>query len=262
MKQNKGYFRRVLAGISIALMLAVFIYAASQILTYLRAENENRKLSKDLIDKAIQITPEATETSPETTSETQTPETAPIEVDFETLWQENEDIVAWIYCEDTPIHYPVVQSSDNNYYLRRLLNGEYNINGTIFLDYRCDPDFSDFNSIVYGHHMKSGEMFGTLPKYKEQEYYDEHPVMYLLTPEQNYKIELIAGYITPSSSDTYSFPKTVEDKSAFLEHALQESTFKSSASANETDSLITLSTCSYEYEDARYVVVGRLVALG
>lgn len=95
-----------------ALMLAVFIYAASQILTYLRTDNENRKLYKDLIDKAIQITPEATETSPEATSETQTPATAPIEVDFETLWRENEDIVAWSYCEDTPIHYPVVQSSE------------------------------------------------------------------------------------------------------------------------------------------------------
>lgn len=261
MKRNKGYFRRELVGIGVALMLAVFIYAASQIIAYLRAENENRKLSEDLIDKAVQITPEATETSPETTSEAQTPETSPIEVDFEALWQENEDIVAWIYCEDTPIHYPVVQSSDNSYYLRRLLNGDYNENGTIFLDYRCSSDFSDFNSVVYGHHMKSGAMFGTLPKYKDQEYYDKHPVMYLLTPDITYKVELIAGYITPSDSELYSLPKTPESKSAFLQHALQKSTFTSSVTASETDSFITLSTCSYEYENARYVVIGRLVAL-
>ena len=217
MKCNNNHLRRVLSGIGAALLLAVFLYAASQIVSYLRAENENRQLSEDLIEKAVH-TPAPSSQVPDS-SEPQSPETVPIEVDFETLWHENEDIVAWLYCEDTPIHYPIVQGDDNNYYLRRLLNGEYNINGTIFLDYRCQSDFRDFNSIVYGHHMKSSEMFGTLPNYKDQEYYDEHPVMYLLTPEQNYKIELVAGYITPSDSDTYSLPNTAEEKKAFLEHA-------------------------------------------
>lgn len=260
MKCNNNHLRRVLSGIGAALLLAIFLYAASQIVSYLRAENENRQLSEDLIEKAVHTPPPSSQ-APDS-SEPQSPETVPIEVDFETLWQENEDIVAWLYCENTPIHYPIVQGNDNNYYLRRLLNGEYNINGTIFLDYRCQSDFRDFNSIIYGHHMKSGEMFGTLPNYKDQEYYDEHPVMYLLTPEQNYKIELVAGYITPSDSDTYSLPNTAEEKKAFLEHALQESTFVSSVSVNETDSFVSLSTCSYEYENARYVVVGRLVMLG
>lgn len=259
MKCNNNYLRRVLAGIGTALLLAVFLYAASQIVSYLRAGNENQQLSEDLIEKAIHTPPPFSQ-APDS-SEPQSPETVPIEVDFETLWQENGDIVAWLYCENTPTHYPIVQGSDNNYYLRRLLNGEYNINGTIFLDYRCQSDFRDFNSIVYGHHMKSGGMFGSLPNYKDQEYYDEHPVMYLLTPGQNYKIELVAGYITPSDSDTYSLPNTAEEKKAFLEHALQESTFISSVSVNETDSFVTLSTCSYEYENARYVVVGRLIVV-
>lgn len=258
MKCNNSHLRRALVGIGAALLLAVFLYAASQIVSYLRAGNENRQLSEDLIEKAVH-TPPSSSQAPDS-SEPQSLETVPIEVDFKTLWQENEDIVAWLYCEDTPIHYPIVQGNDNNYYLRRLLNGEYNINGTIFLDYRCQSDFRDFNSIIYGHHMKSGEMFGSLPNYKDQEYYDEHPVMYLLTPEQNYKIELVAGYITPSDSDIYSLPNTAEEKKTFLEHALQESTFVSSVSVNETNSFITLSTCSYEYENARYVVVGRLVA--
>lgn len=249
----------MLSGIGAALLLAVFLYAASQIVSYLWAENENRQLSEDLIKKAVH-TPALSSRAPDS-SEPQSPETVPIEVDFEMLWQENEDIVAWLYCENTPIHYPIVQGNDNSYIFKAAAKRRIQYKRELFLDYRCQPDFCDFNSIIYGHHMKSGEMFGTLPNYKDQEYYDEHPVMYLLTPEQNYKIELVAGYITPSDSDTYSLPNTTEEKKAFLEHALQESTFVSSVSVNETDSFVSLSTCSYEYENARYVVVGRLVAV-
>lgn len=264
MKNNAG---RWIMGISLALFSLVFLYAAYQMASYWYAGSECAKLSEDLIEKAVIVSTaaetEAQEVSSNTSQTGEAPiaEKVPIEVDFETLWQENEDIVAWIYCADTAIHYPVVQGEDNNYYLRRLLNGKYNINGTIFLDYRSSPDFTDFNSIIYGHHMKSGEMFGTLSKYKEQSYYDAHPVMYLLTPEQSYQIELIAGYITPSDSTTYSAPQTEEDKKVFLENALRESTFVSSVSADETDTFVTLSTCSYEYENARYVVVGKLTRI-
>lgn len=247
--------------IAIIVLAGVFLFAAYQILSYWQAENENKQLGEDLIEKAVLVPTETPDASSESMPDDLEKETAPIEVDFETLWQENTDIVAWLYCEDTPIHYPVVQSTDNSYYLRRLLNGKYNVNGTIFLDYRCASDFGGFNSILYGHHMKSGEMFGTLPKYKDQSYYDEHPVLYLLTPEQNYKVELIAGYITPSDSDTYVLPVTLEQKKTFLEHAVSESTFQSNVAFSETDSFLTLSTCSYEYDNARFVVIGKLTTI-
>ena len=81
-------------------------------------------------------------------------ETAPISADFDELQSKNPDIIAWLYSEDTPINYPVVQADDNSYYLRRLTDGSYNTNGTLFLDYRCAPDFSGFNSVIYGHRMK------------------------------------------------------------------------------------------------------------
>ncbi len=247
-----------MAGAGILLFSAIFLYAGYQIVSYWYTELESEQLSEKLIEKAVTV--------PETPVRESAPveptvEMAPIIVDFHALRQENEDIVAWIYCADTPIHYPIVQSGDNSYYLRRLLNGNYNTSGTIFLDYRCSPEFTDFNSIIYGHHMKSGEMFGTLPKYKEQAYYDEHPVMYLLTPEHNYMVKLIAGYITPSDSGTYSLPKTAEEKKTFLEQAVQKSTFISNVSASEADIFVTLSTCSYEYNNARYVVVGKLTEI-
>lgn len=103
-------------------------------------------------------------------------ETAPIKVDFERLQEENKDIIAWLYCPDTEINYPVVQSKDNEYYLRRLLDGTWNIAGTLFMDYRNAADCSDLHTIIYGHNMKNNTMFGSLPKYSKQEYYEEHSV--------------------------------------------------------------------------------------
>lgn len=261
MKHNRKKARNWLFVIALVLLAAIFLYAAYHLISYWYAEQENKQLTDDLIEKVVLVPADTSEDTSESLPDVPTEETAPISIDFDALWQENEDVVAWIYCEGTPIQYPVVQSSDNSYYLRRLLNGKYNVNGTIFLDYRCASDFGGFNSILYGHHMKSGEMFGTLPKYKDQAYYDEHPVLYLLTPEQNYKVELIARYITPSDSDIYVLPVTLEQKKAFLEHAVSESSFQSNVSFNETDSFLTLSTCSYEYDNARFVVVGKLTTI-
>ena len=185
-------------------------------------------------------------------------ERIPISVSFEELLTDCSDVVGWLYCEDTPINYPVVQGEDNEYYLRRLMNGKYNSSGTIFMDYRNQPDFSDGNTILYGHNMNNDSMFGILPEYLDQVFYEEHPVMYLLTPEENYEIELISGYVTPADSDTYSFPETQEEQDALLKKAYTSSSFASSVKVLEGERLITLSTCVYDYDNARYVLVGVL----
>jgi sortase B len=106
--------------------------------------------------------------------------------------------------------------------------------------------------------MKNKTMFGTLVSYKEQEYYDEHPYMYLITPDASYKLELVAGYITDTESGVYDFPETQQERDELLDLVRSKSTFKSDVQVQENDRLVTLSTCSYEYEDARFVVVGVL----
>lgn len=188
-------------------------------------------------------------------------DTAPIRIDFEALLRENADIVAWIYCPDTPINYPVVQSEDNSYYLRKAVNGTRNSAGTLFLDHRNADDFSDVNSVIYGHNMRNDSMFGTLTEYKDQEYYEQHPVIYLLTPENDYKVELFAGYTTPSDSAIYDIPmlngKTAEE----IMGSLASSTFTAETVPESGDHVLTLSTCSYEYDNARYVVTGVLKKL-
>ena len=129
------------------------------------------------------------------------------------------------------------------------------------MDYRNAKDFSDSNSIIYGHDMKNDSMFGTLSDYSSQEYYEANPHWYLLTPTADYKIELIAGYVTHSTSETYSIPGTQEEKEKLIQTAFSKSDFTADVEIAENENLITLSTCSYEYNNARYVLVGVLKEL-
>lgn len=189
-------------------------------------------------------------------------EISPISVDFDTLLAQSEDVVGWLYCEETPINYPVAIAEDNFYYLQRFLDGSYNPSGTLFLDCLCERDFSGRNTVIYGHNMNDGSMFASLKSYNQQEYYDEHPVMYLNTPTQNYRIELFAGYVTSASSDTYTIG-FVDDAAfqAYLDKMRSQSDFTSDVELSPEDRIVTLSTCSYEYYDARYVVQGRLIPI-
>ena len=189
-------------------------------------------------------------------------EVSPIKVDFDQLLAQNSDVCGWLYSKDTVINYPVAQGSDNNEYLHHLLDGSYNSSGTLFVDCECGPEFSGTNTVVYGHNMKDGSMFNSLTNYKEQSYYDEHPVMYLNTPKQNYKIEIFSAYICNYDSDTYTRDfYSAEDYAAWLTKMQNQSDFTSDVEVTENDRVITLSTCTYEYDNARFVVQGKLVAL-
>lgn len=228
---------------------------------------ESREVNEEQVDRYVTVLPtqpavEETPANPEASEEVVQAETAPISVSFDALLADCADVVGWLYCEGTPLNYPVVQSYDNDYYLRRLMNGKYNIAGTIFMDYRNSAHMTDWNTIIYGHYMKDGTMFGLLPKYREQAYYDAHPVLYYLTPNGDYKIEVVAGCVIPADSDLYTIPTTVEGRDALLEKALAQSTFVSDVEIGEEDRLVTLSTCVYDYENARYVLIGVLRALG
>lgn len=180
-------------------------------------------------------------------------------VDFEALRAINPDIVAWIYIEGTDINYPVVQGSDNSHYLNRLFDGTVNSAGSIFMDYRNEKDFSDRNTVFYGHHMSNGTMFDQVAEYKDQAFYDSHPTCLILTPERNYRVEFFAGYVTDMNSQAWKLKfGSDEEFSQWLEEALSQSTFSSDITPTAQDRVVTLSTCTYEYNDARYVLLGIL----
>ena len=235
--------------ILIVILTVVFAVSAFHIIKithdYKTADKTNTEIREQFV-QMIEPTTESTAKSKKIQM--------PICIDFDALKQENNDIIGWIYCPDTPINYPVVKGKDNNQYLRADLKGKYLVSGTIFADYRNNEVGEDKNYIVYGHNMKNSTMFGTLVKYKKQSYYDAHPTLYFLTPEHNYIIELIAGAVVKRDSDIYQTApadNTIAD-------IMIKSTFNSTVEIGKGENTITLSTCSYEFNNARYVVVGKL----
>lgn len=233
------------------ILLVTIVFSSYQIYKYLKEENENKKLNDDLANKAIIINPDSDETQ-------EIKEATPISVNFEILKQENKDIIGWIYSEDTPINYPVVQGKDNEKYIHTLINGKTGSAGTLFMDYRNNENLNDKNSIIYGHNMKNSTMFGTIQKYRKQTYYDSHKTMYYLTPEKNYKLELFSGFTTSINSDIYDL-KILDQKK--INTLKKQSDFISQVKVSEEDKFLTLSTCAYDYDNARYVLIGVLVEI-
>ena len=188
---------------------------------------------------------------------------APIDVNFEALSEMNANVVGWLYCEGTPINYPVVQTSDNSYYLNRLYDDQKNSSGAIFMDALNAPDLSDANTIIYGHNMKNGTMFASLQNYYSQKYYEAHPVMYYLTRDNDYRIDIFASYETPSGSDAFTiFFDSEKTYSDYLQNRWNMSQIDTSSLPMSTDdNIVTLTTCSYDYNNARYVVQGKVTKL-
>ena len=177
-------------------------------------------------------------------------------VDFHDLTQINEQVVGWLWCPDTTINYPVVQGQDNDFYLSRLIDGSDGECGTLFLD--CNAKGTDRNQVIYGHHMKDGSMFASLLRYQEQDYYDKHPVLYYITPRQSYEVRLFAGFSTTAVSAAYNRCFDRCDFGDWLKVMQSQSDFQSEVIPATGDQVLTLSTCAYSFENARYVVMGTL----
>jgi sortase B len=179
-------------------------------------------------------------------------------IDFAALKAINEDAAAWLYSTDTVIDYPIMKADDYSYYLHHLPDGAFNANGSLFIDYNNAADFSEPLTVIYGHHMKSGKMFGGLKGYKDQKHYEKHPYMYLYTEQGNYRVELLYGCVIGAGQwrdRAFMYAANID---ALLAYAAHNTTFTSEASYTDGDRVIALSTCSYEFDDARYVVLGVL----
>jgi sortase B len=256
--------KKIIEGIVLIIAIAVFGVAGYKLYAYMDEAKKESEAVSMLSDNAVRIYLAPIDSDEEDVTEVDggvTDDRIILDIDFDYLSSQNEDIKAWIYCPDTVINYPVVQAQDNDFYLRRLTDKTYNSAGTLFIDYRNSADFSDYLTIIYGHHMKNGSMFGSISNYKKQEYYDQHPIIYLATPDYSYTIQLIVGFVTNAVSETYVIPENVEERDEFLKNSIKKSTFDSGidiSSLSDDDKLIMLSTCSYEYENARFVVVGVL----
>jgi sortase B len=180
-----------------------------------------------------------------------------IGADFDALSAINDEVVGWIQISNTKINYPVAQGSDNSYYLRHMFNKEYNAGGAIFLDYRNSSDFSSRHSIMYGHQMGNGTMFTGIQNYKNQSYYDSHAYGILYTPSGNYVVEFFSGYVTANSGDAWDIRfNDDEEFSSWIESQISKSDFSAGFTPSVSDMILTFSTCSSAFENAKYVLHG------
>jgi len=183
-------------------------------------------------------------------------------IDFESLSKINPDIVGWIGFEGLEIDYPVVQTKDNEFYLNHLFSLEKNKLGAIFVDYRNKSDFSDRNTIIYGHNMKNGSMFSSLTNYKSQEYYDANPDILFVTKDKKYRVDFFAGLVVDGSYESVRYDFSDEDDfNQYINSLKDMSTFKSIVNVEAEDRIVSLVTCSYEYNNARYALYGKLVEI-
>lgn len=191
-------------------------------------------------------------------------EYSPIHIDFEGMQQDvNEEIYAYLWCPDTVIDYPVVQHLDNKFYLDHNANKEYNLNGAIFIDCTNYFNFKDRNTVLHGHHMNDGSMFASLPKWYDEEYVAEHPVMYLNTSNSgNFRVDIFAAFTTPANSDAYLFDLSEEEMAEWLDWVKENSLIHPDVEVGPNDHCITMSTCAYSFSGARTVVIGKLVPIG
>ena len=187
--------------------------------------------------------------------------------EYQTLYNKNKSLIGWLKIDDTNIDYPVMQTSNNEYYLDHNYNQEYDRNGSLFLDKDCDVVHRNTNLIIYGHHMKSGKMFGNLNKYSSEDYCKKHPTIQFDTIYEKGTYEVMYVF----RSRIYNEDEIVFKYYQFLDAASEQefnsnmqamaemSLYDTGVRAGYGDELLTLSTCDNAEADGRFVVVAKKI---
>ena len=180
-------------------------------------------------------------------------------MDLDALREVNDDIIGWISIPYTQVSYPLLQGEDNDYYLNRTWKEVYNSVGSIFLECKNASDFSDFNTIIYGHRMRNGSMFGELKYYKDIEFWKEHPSIYIVNDDGVHRYDIFAAHEVGVQTITYGLGNTKQEtKEKFIDFALAGSVIDTGVVPTVDDKVVTLSTCTGNGYSTRWVVQGVL----
>ena len=211
---------------------------------------------------AVSTIPED-EISPTTTSETTTatPE-LPSEVkeqlidSAQSLNTAYPDAIGWLYIPDTVINYPVMQSDDNFYYLDHAYDGSPLKAGSVYLDCRCEGRFRNPINIVYAHNMKNGSMFAQITRFKNDSFFESHKYGWLATPETVYRIDFFSLAVADWHDELYKGDTSISE---WIPHLYDRSAVCREMTYTDDDRFVSFSTCSYEFENARNILTGKLV---
>lgn len=181
------------------------------------------------------------------------------QMDLEALRQVNGDVLGWIQIPGTKVDYPLLQGEDNQFYLEHNWKGKKEYVGSIFLEYSNSPDLMDYNTILYGHNMSNGTMFGSLRQYRYGNHWKKHPYVYILCGAGVLRYEVFSTYTAQVDSLTYGLSfRQMQTRAEFLAMALENSEIDTGIVPELTDQILTLSTCSGAGYSTRRVVHARL----
>lgn len=208
-------------------------------------------IAKEALDKAVNNDSEkpSTDRIPEDTKEELIEQVRQLSAEY-------SDSVAWLYIPDTNINYPVMQSGDNEYYTHRATDGSYLYAGSLFMDYRCSSDFSDFNSVIYGHNMGNGTMFADIPNYENEEYFMEHSYGWLTTEND---VRLIDFFAVARTSDTSGLYLAAPNFNEWDNQLRNCASIYKEIEVTESDHLLMLSTCTSAEGNSRTILVGKII---
>lgn len=181
------------------------------------------------------------------------------EIDIAALQAVNPDVLGWIRIPDSNIDYPIVQGEDNDFYLKHTWDGTDNSVGSVFMEHRNTPDFTDYNTILYGHNMNDGSMFANVKRYNTEWYWERHPYVYIATEEGVFRYEVFSSYESSVEDKAYGLSFQQEKtKADFLNNAIRKTVADREIRPEMTDRILTLSTCSGLGRDNRWVLHARL----
>lgn len=187
-----------------------------------------------------------------------------IPVDFDELKKANPDIYAWITIPEANVDYPVLQSeTDNSYYLTHTVNGKKSVYGSIYTENYNAKDFSDFNTVIYGHNMKNGTMFGSLKKFRDANFFNQNRYITVYMPQRILKYEIFAAFTWDNKHILLSRDFESDfNRQTYLEDIFAvrdiNSQIKKDITVTEKDKIITLSTCMND-KNKRFLVSGVLI---
>ncbi|HJB95581.1 MAG TPA: class B sortase [Candidatus Mediterraneibacter intestinigallinarum] len=247
-KQKRAAFD-ILSGTVLIVAVCVFVFSLYQLVMMLVPYYTGGKEYDEIQDLAVEADGDGTGFS----------------VDFDALLEINPDTIAWIrFDEPSIINYPVVKSADNNEYLTKTFAENDNKLGAIFMDMRNNSDFSDRNTIIYGHHLNvSPDMFSRLHLYEDEEFCQEHPDFYIYTPDGKVRTYTVfsAGVVN-ASADNYDIEfASDEEFEQYIEICRESSNYQVDVEVDAQSQIVSLSTCTGDRRDERFLLQGVLTAV-
>ena len=246
--------RKILNRLIFILALAVFAVAVIKLLRigwdYYSANQEY-----DGMQKFIRIAEGTMDT--EGADEAEKVGVSNVIIDFESLKRENQDCIGWIYFPDLKISYPIMQGEDNEEYLRHTFSGEYKTAGSIFADSANAADFTDKNTLIYGHNMKNGTMFGQLKNYEKEDFFRENPGFFIETLEGSSYYSIFSCSLAAVDGQEEAFQiyfSSKEEYGKFLESAKRNSLYDTGVVPDTEQNVVTLVTCNQAGADYRFII--------